>query len=47
MVLMANTAVIASVLEIPGAILAAIVAVELLITIAIVIQVVKRTPAPT
>ena len=47
MVLMANTAVIASVLEIPGAISAAIVAVELLITIAIVIQVVKRTPAPT
>jgi uncharacterized membrane protein YfcA len=47
MVLMANTAVIASVLEIPGAILAAIVAVELLITIAIVIQVVKRAPAPT
>ena len=47
MVLMANTAVIASVLEIPGAISAAIVVVELLITIAIVIQVVKRTPAPT
>ena len=47
MVLMANTAVIASVLEIPGAIAAAIVAVELLITITIVIQVVKRTPAPT
>ena len=47
MVLMANTAVIASVLEISGAISAAIVAVELLITIAIVIQVVKRTPAPT
>lgn len=47
MVLIANTAVIASVLEIPGAISAAIVAVELLITIAIVIQVVKRTPAPT
>ena len=47
MVLMANTAVIASVLEIPGAISATIVAVELLITIAIVIQVVKRTPAPT
>ena len=47
MVLVANTAVIASVLEIPGAISAAIVAVELLITIAIVIQVVKRTPAPT
>ena len=47
MVLMANTAVIASVLAIPGAISAAIVAVELLITIAIVIQVVKRTPAPT
>ena len=47
MVLMANTAVIASVLEIPGAMSAAIVAVELLITIAIVIQVVKRTPAPT
>ena len=47
MVLMANTAVIASVLKIPGAISAAIVAVELLITIAIVIQVVKRTPAPT
>jgi len=47
MVLMANTAVIASVLKIPGAIMAAIVAVELLITIAIVIQVVKRTPAPT
>ena len=47
MVLMANTAVIASVLAISGAISAAIVAVELLITIAIVIQVVKRTPAPT
>jgi uncharacterized membrane protein YfcA len=47
MVLMANTAVIASVLEISGAISAAVVAVELLITIAIVIQVVKRTPAPT
>ena len=47
MVLMANTAVIASVLEIPGAISAAIVVVELLITIAIVIQVVKRTSAPT
>ena len=47
MVLMANTAVIASVLEIPGAISAAIVVVELLITIAIVIQVVKRAPAPT
>ena len=47
MVLMANTAVIASVLEISGAISVTIVAVELLITIAIVIQVVKRTPAPT
>ena len=47
MVLMANSAVIASVLEIPGAISAVVVAVELLITIAIVIQVVRRTPAPT
>ena len=47
MVLMANTAVIASVLGIPAVIAAAIVAVELLITIAIVIQVVKRAPAPT
>jgi uncharacterized membrane protein YfcA len=47
MVLMANSAVIASVLAIPGAISAAVVAVELLITIAIVIQVVRRTPAPT
>ena len=47
MVLIANTAVIASVLAISGAISAAIVAVELVITIAIVIQVVKRTPAPT
>ena len=47
MVLMANSAVIASVLEIPGAISAVVVAVELLITIAIVIQVVRRNPAPT
>ena len=47
MVLIANTAVIASVLAISGAISAAIVAVELVITIAIVIQVVKRNPAPT
>ena len=45
MVLMANSAVIASVLEIPGAISAVVVAVELLITIAIVIQVVRRTSA--
>ena len=47
MVLMANSAVIASVLEIPGAISAAVVAVELLITIAIVIQVIRRAPSPT
>ena len=47
MVLMANSAVIASVLEIPGAISAAVAAVELLITIAIVIQVIRRAPSPT
>ncbi len=47
MVLIANTAVIASVLGIPGAIATAIAVIELLITIAIVIQVIKRTPVPT
>lgn len=47
MVLIANTAVIASVLGIPGVIAASITAVELLITILIVIRVVKRAAAPT
>ncbi len=47
MVLIANTAVIASVFGIPGAIATAIAVIELLITIAIVIQVIKRTAVPT
>jgi len=47
MVLIANTAVIASVLGIPGVIAASMAAVELLITILIVIRVVKRAAAPT
>lgn len=47
MVLIANTAVIASVLGVPGVIAASITAVELLITILIVIRVVKRAAAPT
>ncbi len=47
MVLVANTAVIASVFGIPGAIATAIAVIELLITIAIVIQVIKRTAVPT
>ncbi len=47
MVLIANTAVIASVFGIPGAIATAIAVIELLITIAIVIQVIKRTAIPT
>ena len=47
MVLIANTAVIASVLGVPGVLAASIAAVELLITILIVIRVVKRAAAPT
>ncbi len=47
MVLIANTAVIASVFGIPGAIATAIAVIELLITIAILIQVIKRTAVPT
>jgi len=47
MVLIANTAVIASVLGVPGVIAASMAAVELLITILIVIRVVKRAAAPT
>ncbi len=47
MVLIANTAVIASVFGIPGAIATAIAVIELLITIVIVIQVIKRTAVPT
>lgn len=47
MVLIANTAVIASVLGVPGVIAASIAAVELLVTILIVIRVVKRAAAPT
>jgi hypothetical protein len=47
MVLIANTAVITSVLGVSGLIGASIAAVELLITVAIVIRVFRRKPVPT
>jgi uncharacterized membrane protein YfcA len=47
MVLVANTAVMAAVLDAPGLVGAIIVGVEVLITAAIVIRVVRRKPVPT